>query len=168
VASKAVRDYVWGLGPPSFIHGKYVDFFEEFINRYLEEAKRMYGYSGASTAFNKEEVGKNVKKLYEDILDSLKKEGSEGEMRVTVHRVEEKEGEDPHDYRLNESPTLAAAERPHEGFQRQEGGEQEQGEERYRVELELVEEEEKVNDEVFIYQQPMIRTYEMDSNIPDL
>jgi hypothetical protein len=68
LASQVVRNYIWNLGPPSFIFGKYTDFFDEFINRYLEEAKRMYGYSGASTVFNKEELGKNVKKLYDEIL----------------------------------------------------------------------------------------------------
>ncbi len=87
-----------------------MDFFEEFINRYLEEAKRMYGYSGATTIFNKEELGKNVKRLYEELVEELKKE--EGQMKVTVHNVEEK-GEDPHDYRLSESPRKE--EQPEEG-----------------------------------------------------
>lgn len=59
-----VRMYVWSLGPPNYLLARYVDFFEEFINRYLDEAKRIYGYS-ASTGFSKEELGKNTKKLYD-------------------------------------------------------------------------------------------------------
>jgi len=35
------------------LFGKYVDFFEEFINRYIDEAKRIYGYN-SSTGFNEE------------------------------------------------------------------------------------------------------------------
>jgi hypothetical protein len=35
-AARAVRDYVWNLGPPNYVWARYVDFFEEFINRYLE------------------------------------------------------------------------------------------------------------------------------------
>jgi len=60
--SSFVRDYVWSLGPPSYLFGKYVDFFEEFIHRYIEESKRIFGYS--SSNFNREELGKNVRKLY--------------------------------------------------------------------------------------------------------
>lgn len=133
-ASRAVREYVWSLGPPNYVLARYVDFFEEFINRYLEEAKRMYGYSGASTVFNKEELGKNVKKLYEDILEARRKE--EGELRVNTHIVEEKE-DDPNDYRLSESPKMEP-----ERFDdhRHEAGQVDSGEER----AEAIEEE-KVN-----------------------
>lgn len=107
----------------------------------------MYGYSGASTVFNKEELGKNVKKLYDDILEGLNKENKQGELKVTVHRVEEKDY-DPHDYQINDqSPTKHQEER-------QEGAGVNQGEEK----PEPIEEE-KVNEEVFVYQNPIIRTY---------
>lgn len=73
----------------------------------------MYGYSGATTVFNKEELGKNVKRLYEDLLEEIKKEAiTEGHLKVTVHNVEEK-GEDVHEYRLSESPKKQ--EQPEEG-----------------------------------------------------
>lgn len=51
-ASKYIRDYVWSLGPPSYLYGKYVDFFEEFIQRYMDESRRIYGYSSTSN-FNR-------------------------------------------------------------------------------------------------------------------
>jgi hypothetical protein len=73
----------------------------------------MYGYSGATTVFNKEELGKNVKRLYEDLLEDIKKETvGEGQLKVNLHNVEEK-GEDAHEYRLSESPKKQ--EQPEEG-----------------------------------------------------
>lgn len=64
----------------------------------------MYGYSGATTVFNKEELGKNVKRLYEDLLEDIKKEAiSEGKIKATLHNFKEK-GEDVHEDRLSESP----------------------------------------------------------------
>jgi hypothetical protein len=62
-----VRDYIWSMGPPNYLFGKYVDFFEEFITRYIDESKRIYGYN-TTTSFNREELGKNAKKLYEECL----------------------------------------------------------------------------------------------------
>lgn len=67
-----VRSYVWSLGPPNYLFARYVDFFEEFITRYIDEAKRIYGYS-TSTSFNREDLGKNVRQLYQDCLGKNKK-----------------------------------------------------------------------------------------------
>lgn len=39
--------------------GKYSDFFKGFIEKYVDDAKRVYGYS--SSGFNKEELGKTSK-----------------------------------------------------------------------------------------------------------
>ena len=66
-----VRGYVWSLGPPNYLFGRYVDFFEEFITRYIDEARRIYGYS-TSTSFNREELGNSVKQLYQDCLEKNK------------------------------------------------------------------------------------------------
>ena len=78
--SQMVRAYVWSLGPPNYLLSKYVDFFEEFIHRYLDEAKRIYGYSG-STGFSKEELGKNTKKLYEEVKAKIEAEAPPPEVK---------------------------------------------------------------------------------------
>jgi hypothetical protein len=39
------------------------DFYSQFIDKYIEEAKRSYNYG--QTGFNKEELGNEVKKMYE-------------------------------------------------------------------------------------------------------
>ena len=91
----------------------------------------MYGYSGASTVFNKEELGKNVKKLYDDILQEVKNNGT-GELKaeVEVHATEQKE-HDANEYQLSESPKMEA-----ESFdeQRQEGAGRDKGEEGEAIE----------------------------------
>lgn len=65
--SAPLREYVWGLAAPNYLLAKYVDFFDEFITRYIDESKRIYGYS-STTSFNREELGKNVKRLHQDCL----------------------------------------------------------------------------------------------------
>ena len=71
--SYLIRHYVWNMGPPNYLLAKYVDFFEEFIQRYTDEAKRLYGYSG-STGFNKEELAKNTKRLHQEVKEKIEKE----------------------------------------------------------------------------------------------
>ena len=51
---------------------KYLDFFDEFINRYIDESKRAY-YSTV-TSFNKTELGLQVKELHRQLMDMRKEE----------------------------------------------------------------------------------------------
>lgn len=63
LVSKFVKDYIWNLPPLNLTQSKYVSFFDDFINKYIDDAKRMYYSSG----FNKEDLGKNVRKLYDEL-----------------------------------------------------------------------------------------------------
>lgn len=49
---------------------KYVSFFDDFITKYIDDAKRMYYSSG----FNKEDLGKNVRKLYDELKLKISEE----------------------------------------------------------------------------------------------
>lgn len=64
--SDIVFEYIWNLPPPTLCFGSIYDFFASFIERYLEEAKRSFNYS--QTGFNKEELGNEVKKMFEDLM----------------------------------------------------------------------------------------------------
>lgn len=53
--SDFIFEYIWTLPPPSLCFGTIPDFYANFIDKYLEEAKRSYNYG--TTGFNKEEIG---------------------------------------------------------------------------------------------------------------
>lgn len=57
--NEKIRNYIFEWKSPTLLMSRFVDFFEEFINRYIDDAKRHYNYH--SMGFNKEEVGKEVK-----------------------------------------------------------------------------------------------------------
>lgn len=60
------------LNSPNYLFGKYLDFFDEFINRYINESKRAY-YSTV-TSFDKTGLGLEVKELYQKLMEIKKQE----------------------------------------------------------------------------------------------
>ena len=57
---------MFGLGGPNLMFAKYLDFFDEFINRYIDES--------TVTSFNKTELGLQVKELHRQLMDMRKEE----------------------------------------------------------------------------------------------
>jgi hypothetical protein len=55
LSSKPIRTYIFGLNGPTLVWAKYLDFYEEFIIRYIDESKRSY-YSTV-TSFDKTALG---------------------------------------------------------------------------------------------------------------
>ncbi len=66
---------MFSLNGPNYLFGKYLDFFDEFINRYIDESKRAY-YSTVTT-FDKTGLGLEVKELYMKLMDIKKEERHE-------------------------------------------------------------------------------------------
>ena len=60
---KSIRDYIFSLSSPILAFSSFVDFFPRLFEKYLNEAQTVYNYY--SQPFNKEELGKEVKELYQ-------------------------------------------------------------------------------------------------------
>jgi hypothetical protein len=69
--------YIWSLPPPTLCYGHLYEFYNHFIEKYLEDAKRS-SYNYSQTGFNKEELVNEVKKMYNqlDLLWKSKLENS--------------------------------------------------------------------------------------------
>lgn len=83
--SPYIRKYLWALPAPSFIAACYVDFFDEFIERYLAETKRIMFHS--PSMLNKEELAKTVKALYEEVLKLRKIDEEEQLVAVELQNI---------------------------------------------------------------------------------
>ena len=46
----------------------YTDFFKGFVDKYVEDSKRVFAYYTSSSGFNKEELAKVTKELYERVM----------------------------------------------------------------------------------------------------
>ena len=51
----------------------FTDFFKGFIEKYLDNAKRVYGYY-SSSGFNKEELAKLTKELYDRVITKVEQD----------------------------------------------------------------------------------------------
>jgi hypothetical protein len=58
------------MGPHNLIFASLVQFFEHFINLYLDEAKKNLTYS--QSTFNKEKVASETKEIYEKLINKWK------------------------------------------------------------------------------------------------
>lgn len=87
---KNVRDYIFGLASPVLTFSSYIDFFPRLFEKYLSDSQTVYNYY--AQPFNKEELGKEVKELYQKakIKYESEKEGEKGEEKVE-EKGEEKE-----------------------------------------------------------------------------
>lgn len=66
--STKLRKYVFSLSSPTISMSNYTDFFKGFVDKYVEDSKRVFAYYTSSSGFNKEELAKVTKELYERVM----------------------------------------------------------------------------------------------------